>query len=145
MSFVPKYSVSGDLTQSVEEFVGSSGVAITVGHAVKVAAGFLERADAAADPVVGIAAETVSGDGTARVKVYTNPGIRYLNTANASMAQADEGKYMDLVSPSQVDADPALTTSGKVVCVRVDPYGGGADTGLFKLVEVQLGDEVTQT
>lgn len=144
MSFVPKYSVSGDLTQSMEEFVGSSGVAITVGHAVKLAAGYLELADAAGDPIVGVAAETASGDGTARVKVYTNADIRYLNTANAALAQSDEGKYMDLASSSQVDETPALTTSGQVVCVRVNPYGGGTSTGLFKIVEHQLGDDVTQ-
>ena len=134
--FTPYRTISGDHVGNVEHFVVSNGVTVTEGHMVRLDGGYIDPA-AAGESILGVAAETVTGDGSKVAAVYVDPNILYLNDADGDFTQAKVGLHCDLASSSQVDASTATTATAQLLLVEYN-IGGDASQGLFKIYESQL-------
>jgi len=131
-------SLGGDLAQNLHYFVVSTGQTVTADGLVSInVLGFVVPATSG-DKLLGTVLSTTTGDGTAEVGVQIDPAVVYLADANANLQQDDVGKYFDLADSLTIDETPALTTTGQMVCLEVNPFGDGLDTGLFAIAESTL-------
>ena len=138
--FIPRNSITGDSTGALTHFVVSNGVTITQGYAVTLVGGYVEVIANTGEALLGVAAETVTGDGSKKVGVHTDPNTIYYNDADGNLAQADVGKVYRTTAGFKIDQSTgAVNTAYPFILVGIDPDGDGdASKGLFKPYRTQL-------
>jgi len=151
--FRPYGSLAGDLTQATFPFVVSNGIKITAGNAVNLVGGYLENC-ALNDTVgvLGVAAETVTGNTTAGTTcgVFTDPNLVYYNTTQTllELAQSSVGKCFKIATQSgkqYISLTAGAVNSGYAfICLKINPDGDGDQTkGLWKIYKGQLFNATT--
>ena len=138
--FVPRGTIAGDAPGATFGFVVSSGVIVTVGNVVTLVSGYVENIADTGEPVLGVAAGTVTGNGTNKVQVYTDPNLIFYNDSDGTLAQTDVGKVYRTTASKKIDQSTgAVNTAYAFVLVGVDPDGDAdASKGLFKIYRSQL-------
>ncbi len=147
--FEPRGSITGDLTQHMQEFVVSNAVVVTRGFAVTLVNGYLELCGTN-QPLLGVAAETVTGDtNSVKVQVYTDPNMLYYNDADGNLGQVNDVGQVYQVSGSRridqstgSDAEGAALTTYQFILVKTDPDSDSdLSEGLFKPFNHQLASQ----
>lgn len=108
-------SLSGHNTGALERYIVKSGDTITKGDAVALTDGYIVAAGAGV-AVLGVAQETVVGDGTKTVEINVDPLAVYEVVADndtTTTAQAHMGTYHDLIGTTgaqKLDSSSTSTT-----------------------------------
>jgi len=150
VKFEPRSSIAGDLTQALSYFKLSNAVVVTMGDALTIVNGFVERLDKAQAGVnqylLGVAAETLTGtSASAEIGVYCDPNLLYYSDADGDLATADIGKiYCVTTGANRIDQSTAkaatTNTTFPFILVKTDPDGDNdASKGLFKPYHTLLG------
>ena len=143
MSFEPRGSIAGDLTQALTWFKASNGILITAGNAVTLeTTGFVDNlANGSTEPLLGVAADTMRGDSSStEIPVYCDPNQTFYNDTDASLTNANVGEAFRTVSASQIDGSVgAANSAASFILIKRDPDGDAdLSKGLFKPYRTQL-------
>lgn len=135
----------GNTNYSTYKFLVDS-VTITKGDFVYLSSGLLTNASIAGQLLVGVALETVTGDGsTVYCHVCVDPEMRYLvdnDNSGATFASTDVGNYFDLTGATGaqlVDTNTGSASTGQLLCLEYNPQISPVETdtsvGVFKIRE----------
>lgn len=135
----------GNTNYSTYKFLVDS-VTITKGDFVYLSSGLLTNASIAGQLLVGVAEETVTGNGsTVYCHVCVDPEMRYLvdnDNVAATFASTDVGNYFDLTGATGaqlVDTNTGSASTGQLLCLEYNPQISPVETdtsvGVFKIRE----------
>lgn len=135
----------GNTNYSTYKFLVDS-VTITKGDFVYLSSGLLTNASVAGKLLVGVALETVTGDGsTVYCHVCVDPEMRYLldnDNDSATFASTDVGNFFDLIGATGaqlVDTSSGSASTGQLLCLEYNPQISPVETdtsvGVFKIRE----------
>ena len=134
----------GDTNFATYSFIVTSGVTVTAGDFVYFASGKITNASIAGALLVGMAMETVVGDGTATALVCVDPDMRYLldnDNVDTTFAATHVGTKFDLTGATgaQLVDTSSTGTTGQLLCLeynpQIDPVSSDTSYGVFVIQE----------
>jgi hypothetical protein len=150
MAYGARYvgTTDGKSNAITKEFIVQNGVTVTKGDFVRLGSGVLTSASQAANRILGVAKETVVGDGTLTCQVITEPNALYLvdnDNDTTTFASTHVGTFFAVTGGTgaqQIDTDTTHATAGPLVCLeynpQIDPYKADISIGLFQIAEHAL-------
>lgn len=148
----PLGRVDGGTRYATQHLIVDSGVTVNEGDFVYFnGSGEITNASIAGQRLIGMAQETVTGDGTLTCLVIVDPNMRYLvdnDNVGATFAATSVGNRFDLIGAAGaqlVDTsseDSGNAATGQLVCVEynplIDPVKDDTSFGVFVIVEHDL-------
>ena len=146
--------IDGNSNYATYDFVVTSGVTVTEGDFVYFdGSGAITNSSVAGQQLVGMAEETVTGDGTEKCRVIVDPTMRYLvdnDNVSTTFAATHVGTSFDLTGATGaqlVDTDTTDANSGQLRCLeynpQIDPVKDDTSFGIFVIQEHFLYPEGT--
>lgn len=120
-----KKSLNGHNTGALERFIVTNSVTVTKGDPVNLAAGYLDLAGAG-EAILGVANETVVGDGTKTCEIILADGAVFEITADntsVTTAQAHMGTYHDVTGTTGaivLDSDSTTTATAQLLALKLN-------------------------
>jgi len=139
-------TLTGDSSRpAFKEYVVTNGETVTRGDFVNLASGYIETADIT-EEILGVAEETVTGDGTETCMVNVEPDALYLvdnDNDGTTFAVTHPGTYFDVTGTTGIQQIDTSTTGadGQVFCheynPQIAPYASDTSIGVFQIAEKQ--------
>lgn len=141
-------SITGRTDYATKAFTVANGVTITAGDFVYFSGGYLTNSSVAGKRLIGMAAETIVGDGTKKALVYVEPDLIFVvdnDNDSTTFAATHVGTYFDLTGATGaqlVDTSTTTANGAQLLAVEYNPKIQGLDSdtsqGLFVIAEHAL-------
>ena len=139
-------TVDGKSNALTQTLTVASGVTVTEGDFVYWdGSGAITNASIATQRLIGVAKETVTGDGSLTCEVIVEPTAKYLvdnDNVGTTFAATHVGTYFDLTGATGaqlVDTSTTSGTSGQLYCLefnpQIDPVKEDTSYGVFTIAE----------
>lgn len=141
----PLGRLDGATNYATHEFIVASGVTVTEGDFVYTnGTGAITNASIGGQRIVGMALQTVTGDGTLKALVCVDPLMRYLvdnDNDSSTFAAANVLDNFDLIGATgaQLVDTSSQSTTGQLLCLeynpQIDPVKSDTSFGVFVIAE----------
>ncbi len=137
-------TVDGKSNALIQSLPVENAITVTAGDFVYWNAGFITSASVDGARLIGVAKETVLGDGTAVAQVIAEPTAKYLvdnDNVGTTFAATHVGTYFDVTGATgaQLVDTSTTTTSGSLYCLeynpQIDPVKTDVSYGVFVIAE----------
>ena len=152
VSLRPLGRIDGNTNYATMNLPITSGVTVTEGDAVYFdGSGRITNSSVAGQRLVGVAAETATGNagGSVKALVICDPNMRYLidnDNVGTTFAVTHVGDYFDLIGATGaqlVDTSTTSNTTGQLLCLeynpQIDPVKSDTSYGVFLIAEHVFG------
>src|SRR5574337_2150751 len=113
--------IDGHTNYVTREYIVASGVTVNEGDFVKFSSGNITNASMTGDSrPLGMALQTVVGDGTKTCLVCIDPNMLYLiKTDGSNFSATTRGQYYDLASANTISQASASATTGAFILLHL--------------------------